>query len=152
MALILGSFIFWRETVINNLEKTIISKENTISLQDNKIKEQLSTINLLEENSKNLNTSIEALQLQLSESKINCNELLGNLNKLHEISAAGKECPLPKPIIKEVEKVVIQEVPIILNQECPTVNNSNEEEIHVVDQETSNKFINLRNGIITKYK
>lgn len=125
--IILLGLLFWRmNSKINSLEQDLLTAEFTISQQDNKIKEQLTEINLLMGDLEVRENTILALQEQINSDKLNIEILVNNMTKLDSISAVGEE--------------------III------VNKTTVDEVNVVDNVTGQNFINLRNGIYGSYQ
>lgn len=120
----LGSIIYKQQAEVNQLELNLLSAQSTITQQENKIKEQLTEINLLVSDLEVRDKAVSALQYELKEIKEDVDNLLNNMTSLESISAVGQE--------------------IIINK--------NQDEVNVVDHKTGKDFINLRNNIVTSYR
>lgn len=151
------AFLFWRQnSKIHSLETELLGAQTTISLQDSKIKEQLSVISLLEVDNKNKETSIEALQTKINLSQKNCEELIENFGQLSEVSnQIGKsfsdssareiEILLPSEVLPSAEVSAVEKIPL-------SSKSTEGETVHVLNQEGSKSYIKLRNNILRNYR
>ena len=130
--IVTGIFFWWQMYQIDSLEKEVLVLKQTIQNQDNKIKEQISLINMLEAESKTKETAISGLQELIAKNQENCQETINNMNKIGLITSEGKSIEIPTQV--------------------KTDNSQKEIRINVVDEETGKKFINFRNNILSNYK
>lgn len=116
-------YIWFLKSRISDLEYGIIEKEKIISEQDSKLKEQLSTILILETDLKTKKQTIQALELKNNNSTQQCHEMIKNMMIIDDIGETIKESNV-----------------------LETEDKKNE-----IQNETEKQYINFRNNIYSSY-
>lgn len=124
-------FIFYQREQINSLRLEVATKEQTIQLQDNKIKELLSEINLLKADNETKNKSIESLQQRNNTISLNNEQLMHNLMDISEI--------LPEEMCVGMDVKIEENKTTVIQQ-------------GVTSEENGKKFIQVRNRIYSSYQ
>lgn len=135
--IITGLFIGYQQMKISELEKKDISNQIVISDQENKIKEQIGLISILESDSLTKNVTIFGLQELIESNKTSCQETMDKLTELGLITSDFSEIEDAENFTKEKK---------IINDE------SKETDISVVDTKVGKRFIELRNSVIRNYR
>ena len=167
------AFFVWRQNEqIHSLEQKVAAYELTIQQQDNKLKEQLTQISILETDTKNKEIAIGSLQTKIDLSTKNCQDALQNLIDLSEISGGvANQIKLPPEVEVALEEFVekkssaaentnqtqnlaagLPTSSISITNQLTNDNKQKDPPTYVLNKKASKSYVDLRNRIYSKYR